>query len=326
MIAFSYRFEKHPVTGWDVVTLACEGDDPAQNTEISFAPDRGSNLLRFVVGGQGYLYGVAVSERGPRLLGTPILYPSPNRVRDAEFSFDGRTFRFPANDRTHFLHGLVRDQAWECDEPAVGDDRIAATTRIRFTPGSAIYELFPIRNTLELTYSVRPGIVRLDFRVCNEDASQRLPFGLAIHPYFHILGGREQVRVQVPAQAWMEAEALLPTGRLVPMDQGPADLRQPTPLSELDLDDVFWGLREATPQVIWYDALGKKVMLTAPDFFSHSVVYTPPAFPFFCVENQSCSTDAHNLYARGLTDEARLTILGPGESLETWVEIQVSDL
>ncbi|MBN1400444.1 MAG: aldose 1-epimerase, partial [Anaerolineae bacterium] len=187
MRAFSYRFEKHPVTGWDLVTLACEGDHPSQNTEISFAPDKGSNLLRFVVGGQGYLYGLAVTEGGPRLLGTPILYPSPNRVRNAQFGFDGRTFRFPANNGSNFLHGLVREQPWACDEPTVGNDRISATTRIRFAPGSEIHELFPIENTLELTYSVRPGIVRLDFRVQNDDANQRLPFGLAIHPYFHIL-------------------------------------------------------------------------------------------------------------------------------------------
>jgi aldose 1-epimerase len=54
------------------------------------------------------------------------------------------------------------------------------------------------------------------------------------------------------------------------------------------------------------------------------VVYTPPERPFFCVENQSCSTDAHNLYSQGLQEAAHLTILDPGDSLAAWIEIAVS--
>jgi hypothetical protein len=34
------------------------------------------------------------------------------------------------------------------------------------------------------------------------------------------------VRIQVPAQKWMEATDLLPSGRLIDLDKGPADLRQ----------------------------------------------------------------------------------------------------
>ena len=37
----------------------------------------------------------------------------------------------------------------------------------------------------------------------------------------------------------------------------------------------------------------KKLTLFADDFFTHSVVFTPTGRPFFCIENQSCSTDAH---------------------------------
>jgi len=123
----------------------------------------------------------------------------------------------------------------------------------------------------------------------------------------------------------MEAEDLLPTGRLFDLEEGSADMRNPTPLSALDLDDVFWGLEPSQPQNIYYDDIGKKVTLTASEFFTHSVIYTPPSQPFFCIENQSCSTDAHNLYARGLTEESHLTILDPGESLSAWVDISVSD-
>ncbi len=326
MAEYSYRFDRHPETGWSLLRLLCKADRPERNTEIAFCPQIGSNLISFVVGGTDYL--VDVDQRGDRklILGTPILYPSPNRVRNARFTFEGQTFVFEPNDGTNFLHGLVRERPWACETPVIGDDGISVMTRIVFAPGRTIYERFPIHNELELTYTVSPGRVRFGFCVRNLDAQRRLPFGLAIHPYFRVLGPRDQVWIQVPAQKWMEAENLLPTGRLLDLEAGPADLRQPTPLSELDLDDVFWGMRKEAPQRIEYRALGKQVTLTADDFFTHSVVYTPAGRPFFCLENQSCSTDAHNLYAQGLQKAAHLTILDPGESISAGIEIMVSDL
>ena len=124
----------------------------------------------------------------------------------------------------------------------------------------------------------------------------------------------------------MEAVELIPTGRRIDLADGPADLNAPKPLSELDLDDVFWGLEKAKPQVIFYDAIGKKLTLTADDYFPFSVVYTPTQAPFFCCENQSCSTNAHNLYNQGLVEEAQLSILEPGEKLEATITFNVTDL
>jgi len=322
----AFRFYRHPQTGWRVARMSCSGDDPArEQTVAQFLPDLGSNLFSFQVDGVEYLSGLVESDGGPKLYGTPILYPTPNRVRDSQFTFGGRTFRFEPNDGTHFIHGLVRDLPWDCDQGVVTEEAVHVTTRIRFEPGTEIYCRFPIRNTLELTYILKPGVIRFDFSVRNDDQEQALPFGLAIHPYFCNLGSRRDIRLQVPAQKWMEAVDLLPTGRLIDLENGPADLRQPTSLENLDLDDVFWGLAHDRPQVIYYEGIGKKVTLTASDLFTHSVVYTEEA-SHFCVENQSCSTDAHNLYARGLEKEAHLTILRPGESLMAWIEIAVSDM
>jgi aldose 1-epimerase len=324
MSRFSHRKADHPTGGWPVLYLDA-ADDQGRVTTVAFSPEQGSNWLGFSVAGTEYMFGASERQGKVGLLGSPVLYPMPNRVRNATFAFDGRTFNFPANNGANFLHGLVRDQAWECDAPVAHADGISATARIRFEPGKSYYDLFPIRNCLELTYTAKPGLARLDFTVTNEDAAARLPFGLAIHPYFSIIGGRDQVRLLVPATHWMEATDLLPSGKLADLKDGPADLRQPTALSALNLDDVYYGLRQSAPQVIYYDAIGKKITLTAPDFFRYSVVYTPPPMPFFCVENQSCSTDAHNLHAKGLVKEASLTILEPGQSFKTWIEVSVSE-
>ena len=326
MANFACRLDRHLTTGWQMVHLSATSDASQERTTASLTPEVGSNLTSLRVGDTEYLYEtVTIDDDDSKLLGTPILYPTPNRVRDAEFTFKGRKFKFEPNNGPNFLHGLVRNAQWTCSEPIVSKDSVAVTTRVAFEPGSDIYELFPIRNSLELTYTLKPGAIRFDFTVRNEDEHQQLPFGLAIHPYFRIIGPRRSIRLQVQAKKWMEALDLLPTGRLLDLENGPADLRAPTSLRNLDLDDVFWGLVTESPQVIYYDQIGKKVTLTASPFFTHSVIYTPKDMPYFCVENQSCSTDAHNLYNQGLEKESHLAILEPGELLTAWVDITVSN-
>jgi aldose 1-epimerase len=307
---------------WRGVRLSAARADGSGATEAFVSPGLGCNLLAFVVDGTDYMV-AGDAEQPPKLLGSPILYPTPNRVRDGRMTFEGRAFSFQPNMGAHFIHGLVRDQSWDVDAPVAAGERASLTARIRFAPGTAIYELFPIANTLQVTYSVTPGVVRMDWLVRNEDATQRLPFGLAIHPYFPVIGPRESVRISVPARKWMEAVELMPTGRLLDLSRGPADLRRSTSLNRLDLDDVFWGLQPDRPAVIDYDSTGIRVTLAASELFTHAVVYTPQGKGFFCIENQSCSTDAHNLYAQGMERAAHLTILDPGQTLEAWIELRV---
>ncbi len=321
MLKCQSGWETHPIGGWKVRVLRVS--DGAHSSSVRFIPSMGCNIVGWEVDGVEYL---VASEPDGRILGTPILYPMPNRVRDGVFSFDGREFRFTPNNGPNFIHGLVREIPWEMGEPQFTEDGVSLTARIAMAPGTSLYDLFPVRNTLTLRLEVSPGRLGMTFTVQNDDAEHRLPFGLAIHPYFAIHGSREEVTLHIPAKRCMEAESLLPTGRLLPPGACSADPTQPVSLAGLDLDDVFWGMGAEEPATITYQALGKRITLQADDWFTHAVVYTPPQAPYFCVENQSCSTDAHNLYARGLTEAAHLTILEPGGVHEAAIAFQLDDV
>lgn len=327
MYRCAFRYDEHPETGWPIIRLSCQDTRITSHQTIAqILPTQGCNLFDWVVDGIEYLCDMgSVKGSAKQLLGTPVLYPTPNRVRDASLTFAGRTFNFPPNNGPNFIHGLVRDLVWTADEPVIEDESISLRTSVTIAPGSPAYELFPISSTLVLIYTLRTNHIRLDFTVQNDDERQRLPFGLAIHPYFRVIGPRESVRLQVPALKWMESVNLLPTGKLLDLSQAPADLTDPQPLSTLALDDVYWGLNSSAPQSILYDNIGTRLTLAASDFFTHSVVYTPADQPYFCVENQSCSTDAHNMHARGFEEAAHLAILEPGESHSSWIEFAVSD-
>jgi aldose 1-epimerase len=327
MCKFSHAFEEHVDIDGRVIRLEClDSESGERRSGAKIAPGAGSNLFGLEFEGQEYLVGAIEHEGNSMLLGTPVLYPSPNRVRNARFVFEGQVFEFEANEGTNFLHGLVQRVPWQHATPFITSDGVSVKTSITFEPGKEIYDLFPIRNRLEITYTLMADGIRLDFQVINLDSEKRLPFGLGIHPFFNVIGPRERIKLQVPAEKWMEAVDLLPTGELVDLQEGPADMREPTPLSDVDLDDVFYGMAPEKPQVIYYETLGKKLTLKASAFFTHTCIFSPPHYPFFCVENQSCSTDAHNLYDQGLKEAAHLAVLNPGESLVSWVEITLSEL
>ena len=56
----------------------------------------------------------------------------------------------------------------------------------------------------------------------------------------------------------------------------------------------------------------------------HIPRYTPRGERFFCLENQTCSTDAHNLFARGFVDVAGLKTVAPGATRQGAVRYAVT--
>jgi aldose 1-epimerase len=327
MNPFSWSVEKDAESGWTAVTLRHDDPTDAKRSQaVRICPEAGGILFSYVFGGVELLHAPpSIGKANSGGTGNPILYPTPNRVRNGRFTFEGREFRFSDDDKTT-IHGLVRKLPWRADPPrretGGAGDGAALKTWIDFEPGSTPYERFPIRHRLELDYRLTRSGLRMIFTVVNRD-TQKLPFGFAIHPYFRILGEREHTFIRVPAARKMEATPdLLPTGALMPLEGAAYDLRRPRPLSDLALDDVYWGMKPGEPAGYEARDAGLRVDLPASEHFTHMVVYTPKGRPFFCMENQTCSTDAHNLHARGKTAEAHLLVVDPGKTLSGWVEIR----
>ena len=208
--------------------------------------------------------------------------------------------------------------AWEYVVPHASETSASVTCWIDFTPGTEQYEKFGFDHRLSLTYELDQKGLKISYKVENRD-SRQLPYGIAVHPYFNFLGARESAILCVPAQWHMEAVNLMPTGKLEKLDGAAFDIRQPTPVPNLVLDDVYFGMRPENPAWIEYRQEGIRLQLAASEEFTHMVVYIQPQNAFFCVENQTCSTDAHNLYAQGLEEESNLQIVPAGGVREGWV-------
>ncbi|MFH1068257.1 MAG: aldose 1-epimerase [Candidatus Glassbacteria bacterium] len=313
--------ETREAAGHQVVVLRRLGEHPL---EASLAPWAGANLFSLIYDGQELIYGpedlASFTGANP---GNPVLYPTPNRVAGGKFSFGGRTFDFGLNDGDRFLHGLVRSVPWQYEILPATDQGATVKTWIDFTPGSELYAKFGFEHRLTLVYTLDDSGLRIDYEVANRD-SLRLPYGIAFHPYFRFLGSRESAILCVPAQKHHEAVNLMPTGKLEDLDGAPYDIRTPTPVPDLVLDDVYWGMRPENPAWIEYREARVRLELQASAQFTHMVVYIQPQNQFFCVENQTCSTDAHNLYARGLVEESHLLFAEPGGKNSGWVHYVIS--
>ena len=303
-------------TGWDVYTLR-QGE-----TQVRIVPAAGANAYSVVHQGVEYFRVPEDLNQLPGVgFGNPILYPMPNRVRGARFSFAGKTYEFPQNRRGNFIHGLVHSEEFAVESSRSDDDSAALTCLLKFAPGGRPYEHFPLEHLFRITVSVRQGAVRWTYEVDNQAGKRSVPFGVGFHPYVIYQKSRAATYLQVPATHLMEATDQLPSGKLLELAGHPLDAREPRPLAGFSADDVFIGMKPGQPARVEFRDVNRSITFKASADFTHLVVWTPDR-PFFGVENQTCSTDAHNLASAGKGDVAHLQICPPGGKLTGFVEYQ----
>ena len=325
VIMFGYNVARHPVLNLPMICLWSELDR-FRSAEVRLVPEYGSDICSFIVDGIEYLHQGFSDVAGMKFFGIPMMYPFPNRIDGCKVEFNGETYRLPDTDNGRTLHGLISAAPFTFETPVLTDESISIKTSLTIDPEHPLYAVFPIANRLELTTTLESGSLTIQAKIMNLDSTKRLPFGFGIHPYFNALGMKKDILIRVPAKGYMPANWLIPTGKIVSMEEGPADLRGLTPLDKLDLDDLWWGMEPLKPMEIYYESIKRKVSIFASDIFTHAVTYTPAAQGFFCLENQTNATDAVRLYQDGHQDAAHLIILDPGESIAGKIRIQVEAL
>lgn len=312
-----------------------DSQHPERSLSASIAPEFGSNLFRFRVGEHDIIHCEREMLQRMDFTGDFVLWPFPNRVRDKRYSYRGHDYSLADVKRQQgnavLIHGLVLDRAWQYESPKVLSDAVSVTTYVAINQESGhLYEAYPFDSRLSLTYTLTSAGLSIKYEVQNL-GSTTLPYGFALHPYFAVLSERQDTYIHVPATAVMEADDnLLPTGRVLdvtgPM-YAPFDLRTSVPISHLKLDHVYTDLLSGAQVVIEHRTPGIQISITGTDDFTHVVVYTASVEePYFCVEHQTCSTDAINLARQGEDRQkmAHLLELDPGESSSGMLQYHVS--
>jgi aldose 1-epimerase len=311
---FFWRKDIDQQDGLELIMLGCrQGGVNGNILEAWIAPSHGSNLCRLSVDGKHVIDFDRSLLVKHDFTGTPVLYPTPNRVRNGVFRYQGKAYNQVKRGVRILEHGLVHNEAWNYLDAQVNPDSIMLTTWIDFEESCAMFQAFPFRHRLSLEFCLTRAGLQVSYTVENK-GDQTIPFGFGLHPYFTKLSGDEGTCVELPANYVMDYTSdLLPTGRLIEVGGTQFDLRKKVELGALDLDHVFTGLPDGKCALIYYDTLHMQVQLVASSDFSHLVLYSPRCENYFCLENQTCSTDAHNLADRNFALESGLKFVLPGK-------------
>lgn len=326
--AYSAEITTDPDLNTPVVALAyTDPNEPARNLLACIAPALGSNWYRLRAGEQELLHCEPEELKAHGHTGVFVLWPFPNRVRDAQYSYHGQHYTFAGVPRKGALiHGLVFDRSWSYEQPSASQESATVTTFVEMKPDSPYYQSYPFASRLALTYTLTSAGLTVDYSVRNT-GTQTLPYGFALHPYFNLLSGGEQTVVTLPADHVMEADkGMLPTGRVLDIHStmySMFDLSQPTPINQLKLDHVYTDLPPEHEALIDYRGLNLRMHISASNDFTHAVIYTPAQAPYFCLESQTCSTDAINLAQRGMQDIAHLLEVQPGKEAGGFIRYTV---
>lgn len=316
-----FRTETERTAGGVVHSL----HDDQTGAVAQILPDRGFNLfaLRLPLDGSA----VPVLHADPKFAdgagkptrsGCPVLFPFPNRIRDARFQFEGREYILPANKPPHAIHGFAFDAPWSVED--FGANELGAWIKGGYqislqTPEAARF--WPADARLELTYLLGPSGLTLDAGVGNP-SSVPLPFGFGLHSYFKLptpAGRAPRVRVSIPANRYWIVHDSIPTGETRPVDDR-LDFRMGKVLGAESYDDNLTDLQpnsDGRLRCVVSDAdSGRALTLECEPPIREIVIFTPPGTPgVVAIEPYTMAADAIRLEARGV--HAGLITLKPGD-------------
>lgn len=266
-------------------------------------------------------------------IGSPLMFPTPNRVRNGRFSFNGETLEMIKHGSKRDNHGLVYDSVWEWEPPKVGDHSVSVCASIEFKPGDDNYRAYPYPCRLKVCYEIVERGLNLSY--CLENLGERpMPFGFGAHPYFLTGDPEDHVRLRLQAKSIYElTEEKLPTGKLICVQGDPIyDLNRPRMAADLCMDVGYTHL-SPVPIVLAYPKYGFQMEIAATNEFKVVQIFTPNtlgmlpsgAQPMIAIENQTGCADAINMAGKGFA-ESGLLVLEPHEKKEGRIAYHFSEI
>ena len=268
----------------------------AGNIKLIADPDDGMTVTSLLYKGMETIEADEERKRAGSTYGIPILFPTPNRVSGDAYTFNGKTVQ-------GVMHGNLRHSVFTIADKELG--KVKAVL-----PFDALGECFPYEGEFALVLSIADDSVIWDISVANK-GNEMLSFGLALHPFFC---KREGMVFSSTIEYEMEAGSdKIPTGRWWRTDFG-----MEKRADGIDTDTVFFS--DSSIRSVLSSPDYSITIAGSPDF-NHAVVFTSPERSFICVEPQTCSTDAHNMYSKGFVKESGLIIVPPHSSHDLWVKM-----
>jgi aldose 1-epimerase len=255
----------------------------------------------------------------PIQYGTPIMMP-PNRIRKGTFTFEGRTYHFPANtDHDNHIHGLIGNLPWTVTDITEEDGTVSITSTFEMKDSPEILRYYPHPIALEVSYVLTGSTLTHKLKVTNI-GDTKAPFGYGLHTWFVLDHEPQNWTFELPVNGvWELDNEMIPTGRMLPLDRYDK-LPQGLNLQGLEMDTVFQ--IGDNPGVAVLRKEGCELRYTVSEHFKHWVIFTMGEIDnYICLEPYTWVTNAPNLDID--PEITGLIGIDPGGTIEMEVKLEI---
>ena len=286
--------------------------------KVVILPEIGATLVELELICENHLVQL-IHLPGEKPIGENDLYPSAllapwvNRVRNGNYSFEGRNHQLPINESNlgNAIHGFLARKKYEISEEKCNDDSAEVSFIHNYTGDFPGYP-FPFIFTLTYKLSSK-GLLTVNFN-CKNTGAKNMPFACGWHPYFKI-ADTEIRNLEITFSPTLK---YISDAQMIPMAEEVVSFPMPVRFSETTLDNVF-KLESHTNHLTKLTDSETKISLFLKQNsveFPFLVVFAPTSENCVAIEPMTGNTDAFN------TGDG-LKVISPNENFTSLVEIWV---
>jgi len=292
--------------------------NPKTGEKVVILPEIGAALVELELICENKLVQL-IHLPGEKTIGENDLYPSAllapwvNRVRNGNYSFEGRNYQLPINESNlgNAIHGFLARKKFEISEEKCNDE-LAEVSFIHKYPGGFIGYPFPFIFTLTYRLSSK-GLLTVNF-TCKNTGETNMPFACGWHPYFKI-ADTEIKHLEITFSPTLK---YISDAQMIPMSEEIVAFKMPVRFSETTLDNVFKLENQTAHLTKLTDSESKMSLFLKQNSidFPFLVVFAPASENCVAIEPMTGNTDAFN------TGDG-LKVLSPNEDFNSLVEIWI---
>ncbi|MBE6536573.1 MAG: aldose 1-epimerase [Ruminococcaceae bacterium] len=256
------------------------------------------------------------------LFGNAILFP-PNRIRDGEFEFNGKKYKFPVNEPStnSHLHGALYK------EPFKIVSQTNDTVELLYEAKAGEYLGFPHAFRILRSYKLDETGLSEKVKVFN-DSEEKMPFMLAFHTTFNIPftpdACEENCYMKVAVgKEHIRDQKYLPTLEYIGGREREKSLNCGTYQICRDALSAFYDNFNTKSEIIDTDK-GLKIVYEGDENYKYRMLWVKKGAKLAVIEPQTCAIDCFHLEESA--EKKGLVIIEPNESKEFVTKFSIASI